>query len=134
MSSCWVFSFGAFKNISVDGPVVDCLENLSSLGVVNGLGAQQLKLKEEILDRYVFCQSIWEADGFRPALDQQLSSTTVRYRFRQGARSPGLSRSRNYTAFGMGWPKHLIIAVSVSYHVPLLLASLANKYLAGQRM
>jgi Protein of unknown function (DUF3435) len=45
-----LFRARAFKNIAVDGPVVDCPENSYSLGVVDGLGEQQLKLKEDILD------------------------------------------------------------------------------------
>jgi hypothetical protein len=45
-----LFRIRAFKNFSKDGRVVDCLENLYNLGVLNGLGEEELKLKDEILD------------------------------------------------------------------------------------
>ena len=43
--------------------VVDCPENLYNLGILKGLGQQELKLKNEVLDRFVFCQAVREADG-----------------------------------------------------------------------
>ena len=39
-----------FKTFSKTGRVVDCPGNLYSLGVVKGLGQQELKLKEEVLE------------------------------------------------------------------------------------
>lgn len=87
-----LFRIGAFKNISTVGPVLNCPENLYSLGVLNGLGQQELKLKEEILDQFVFCQAIREAHGFRIALDQQLSSATVRYRMKRGGEITGFEQ------------------------------------------
>jgi Protein of unknown function (DUF3435) len=43
-----------FKTISTTGPVLDCPENLYNLRVLN----QELKLKDEILDKFVFCQAV----------------------------------------------------------------------------
>ncbi|KAJ5111736.1 hypothetical protein NUU61_001366 [Penicillium alfredii] len=86
-----LFRIRAFKNFSKDGRVVDCPENLYSLGVLNGLGEQELKLKDEILDQFVFCQAIREADGFRIALDEQLSEGSLRYRMKRGGEITGFA-------------------------------------------
>ena len=45
-----LFHIQAFKNFSTEGMVVDCPENLYNLGILKGLGQQELKLKDEILD------------------------------------------------------------------------------------
>ncbi|KAL4811801.1 hypothetical protein BDW67DRAFT_171238 [Aspergillus spinulosporus] len=45
-----LFRIQGFKNFSEDGLVVDCPENLYKLGVLDGLGQQELKLKDEILN------------------------------------------------------------------------------------
>ncbi|KAL3428754.1 hypothetical protein BDV09DRAFT_201273 [Aspergillus tetrazonus] len=58
-----LFRIQAFKNFSTEGLVVDCPENLYNLGVLDGLGQQELKLKDEILDQFVFCQAVREPDG-----------------------------------------------------------------------
>ncbi|EQL28673.1 hypothetical protein BDFG_08585 [Blastomyces dermatitidis ATCC 26199] len=58
-----LFRIGAFKSLSKDGPVTDCPEKLYSLRVLDGLGEQELKLKDELLDQHVFCQALREADG-----------------------------------------------------------------------
>ncbi|OXV11190.1 hypothetical protein Egran_01048, partial [Elaphomyces granulatus] len=47
-----LFRIGAFKNVSMD-----CPENLYRLGILDGLHQQELKLKDEILDKFVFCQA-----------------------------------------------------------------------------
>lgn len=49
---------------STAGPVLDCLEKLYSLRVLNGKGQQELKLKNKILDKFVFCQVEQEATGY----------------------------------------------------------------------
>lgn len=87
-----LFRIGAFKNISQDGPTVNCPENLYNLGILNGLNQQELKLKDEILDQFVFCQAIREADGVRIALDQQLSAATLRYRMKRGGEITGFEQ------------------------------------------
>jgi hypothetical protein len=59
-----LFRVKAFKNLSTDGRVVDCPENLYDLRILKGLGQQELKLKDEIQDQFVFCQVVREVDGF----------------------------------------------------------------------
>ena len=63
----------------MEGMVVDCPENLYNLSILKGLGQQELKLKDEVLDRFVFCQAVREADGIRIVLEQQLTDGTLRY-------------------------------------------------------
>ncbi|OXV06681.1 hypothetical protein Egran_05551, partial [Elaphomyces granulatus] len=46
-----LFRIGAFKNVSMDP------ENLYKLGILDGLYQQELKLKDEILDKFVFCKA-----------------------------------------------------------------------------
>ncbi|OAT08575.1 hypothetical protein BDBG_17071 [Blastomyces gilchristii SLH14081] len=48
-----LFRIGAFKSLSKDGPVADCPEKLYNLWVLDGLGEQELKLKDELLDQHV---------------------------------------------------------------------------------
>ena len=50
-----LFRIRAFKNMSEDGPVLGCPEKSYSLWVLDELGQQELKLKYEIFDDYVFC-------------------------------------------------------------------------------
>lgn len=64
--------------------MVDCPENLYNLGVIKGLSQQELKLKDEMLDQFVFCQAVREADGIRIALEEQLTDGMLRYRMRLG--------------------------------------------------
>ena len=49
---------------SIARPVLDCPKKLYSLRVLNGKGQQELKLQDEILDKFVFCQVEWEATGY----------------------------------------------------------------------
>lgn len=53
---------------------------------------QELKIKEEILDQFVFCQAIREADGIQIAVDQQLSSANLRYRMKRGGEITGFDQ------------------------------------------
>ncbi|KAL2802972.1 hypothetical protein BJX63DRAFT_90216 [Aspergillus granulosus] len=87
-----LFRIQGFKNFSEDGPVVDCPENLYNLGVLDGLGEQELKLKDEILDQFVFCQAVREADGIRIALGEQLTEGALRYRMKRGGEITGFEQ------------------------------------------
>ena len=49
-----IFHIKAFKTVSITGPVLDCPENLYILWVLDGLGQQELKLKDEIQDKNLF--------------------------------------------------------------------------------
>jgi len=59
-----LFHIQGFKKISTAGPVLDCLEKLYSLGILDCKGQQELKLKDGILDKFVFCQVEREATGY----------------------------------------------------------------------
>lgn len=93
-----LFRLGAFKQLKRDGPTLNCPENLYSLRALNGLGQQELKIKDELLDQFVFCQAIREADGIRIAADQQLSWATLKYWTKQAGKITGFSHiSEPYT-------------------------------------
>ncbi|KAB8212991.1 hypothetical protein BDV33DRAFT_210635, partial [Aspergillus novoparasiticus] len=87
-----LFRIKAFKSFSTNGPVLDCPENLYAVGVLGGLGQQELKLKDEILNQFVFCQAVCEADGFRIALEEQLTDGFLRYRMRRGGEITGFEQ------------------------------------------
>lgn len=87
-----LFRVQAFKNFSTEDLVVDCPENLYSLGVLEGLGQQELKLKDEIQDQFVFCQAVRESDGIRIALDAQLTEGALRYRMKRGGEITGFEQ------------------------------------------
>ncbi|OGE48455.1 hypothetical protein PENARI_c028G03021 [Penicillium arizonense] len=84
-----LFRIGAFKTLSKDGRVMNCPENLYSLRVLNGLGQQELKLRPEILDQYVFCHALREPNGIRIALEQNLTGGWLRYRMKRGGEITG---------------------------------------------
>jgi hypothetical protein len=84
-----LFRVGAFKNLSTIGPVVNNPGNLYRLRVPRGLHQLKLTLKDEILDKFLFCQSSRQADRVKIALDKPLSSSTVRYRMRRGGEITG---------------------------------------------
>lgn len=86
-----LFRIGAFKSLSKDGPVMDCPEKLYSLRVLDGLGQQELMLKDEILDRPVFCHALREPNGIRIALEKSLTGGWVRYRIKQGGEITGFA-------------------------------------------
>lgn len=94
-----LFRVRAFKELSRDGPTLNCPENLYSLRVLDGIGQQKLKIKDELLDQFVFCQAIREADGIRIATDQQLSSAGVRYRMKRAGEITGFEHVARPYAF-----------------------------------
>ncbi|EAW17037.1 DUF3435 domain-containing protein [Aspergillus fischeri NRRL 181] len=87
-----LFRIKAFKNFSTDGLVVDCPENLYNLGVLDGLGQQELKLKDEILDQFVFCQAVREADGIQITLEEQLTEGALQYQMKRGGEITGFEQ------------------------------------------
>ena len=72
--------------------VVDCPENLHNLSILKGLGQQELKLKDEILDWFVFCQAMCEVDGIWIALEEQLMDGTLQYWMKQGGEVTGFEQ------------------------------------------
>ena len=87
-----LFHIQGFKRFSTTGPVLDCPEKLYSLGVLNGKGQQELKLKDEILDKFVFCQVEREATGYRIALEKRLTDSTIRSWMRRGGEITGFDQ------------------------------------------
>ena len=59
-----LFYIQSFKMFSIARPVLDCLEKFYSFRVLNDKGQQELKLKDKILDKFVFCQVEQEATGY----------------------------------------------------------------------
>lgn len=87
-----LFHIQGFKKFSTAGPVLDCPEKLYSLGVLDGKGQQELKLKDEILDKFVFCQVERQPTGYRIALERPLTAATVRSRMRRGGEITGFDQ------------------------------------------
>ncbi|EFW15377.1 conserved hypothetical protein [Coccidioides posadasii str. Silveira] len=87
-----LFRIQAFKNISKDGLVLDCPKNLYNLGVLDGLGEQPLRLKDEILDHFVFCQGMRQSDGLRIALEERLMEGALQYQMKQGGEITGFEQ------------------------------------------
>ncbi|GMG38731.1 unnamed protein product [Aspergillus oryzae] len=87
-----LFHINGFKSIMTTGPVLDSPESLYSLGVLDGLGQQELKLKDDLLDKYVFCQTVREATGFRIAVEKKLLASTVTSRMRRAGQITGFEQ------------------------------------------
>ncbi|KAE9373871.1 hypothetical protein N431DRAFT_407568 [Stipitochalara longipes BDJ] len=81
-----LFKARAFKSPSIDSP-----ERLYSLDVLDNLNEQQLPLKEEFDEKFIFCQAVREAEGFRIAHERQLPSGSVRYRMKKGGQITGFA-------------------------------------------
>ncbi|CAG7956785.1 unnamed protein product [Penicillium salamii] len=86
-----LFRIGAFKSLSKDGPVMDCPEKLYRLRVLHGLGEQELKLKDEILDQNVFCHALREPGGIRIAPEEKLTKGWLNYRMKRGGEITGFA-------------------------------------------
>lgn len=78
-----LFHIDGFKRITKTGPVLDNAKALYSVGIVDGLNQQDLKLKDEILDKYVFCQVERETTGYRIVLEKRMLSSTLRSQMRR---------------------------------------------------
>jgi hypothetical protein len=82
-----LFKVQAFKSPSIVSP-----EKLYSLNVLNGMNEQQLPLKDELSDDFIFCQAVETACGVCPARQLQLSSDSVRYRMKIGGQITGFAQ------------------------------------------
>ncbi|GIJ89518.1 hypothetical protein Asppvi_008460 [Aspergillus pseudoviridinutans] len=87
-----LFHIKGFKTVSTTGPVLDCAEKLYSLEVLDGKGQQELKLKDEILDKFVFCQVERQPTGYRIALEKRLTESTLRSRMRRAGEIIGFDQ------------------------------------------
>lgn len=77
-----LFHIDGFKKITKTGPVLDNAKTLYSVGIVDGLNQQDLKLKDEILDKYVFCQVEQETIRYQIVLEKRMLSSTLRSQMR----------------------------------------------------
>ncbi|KAL4864645.1 hypothetical protein BDV12DRAFT_175830 [Aspergillus spectabilis] len=87
-----LFHIQGFKRISETRPVLDCPEKLYSLGILHGKGQQELKLKDEILDNFMFCQVERRPTGYRIDLEKGLTASTVRSWMRRGGKITGFNQ------------------------------------------
>lgn len=88
-----VFLLGMlFKVQAFKSPSIYSLEKLYSLNVLQGMNEQELPLKDEILDNFVFYQAVREAEGVRIAHNLQLSSASVRHRMKIGSQITGFKQ------------------------------------------
>ena len=78
-----LFHIKSFKRITKTGPVLDNAKALYSVSIVDGLNQQNLKLKDEILDKYVFCQVERETTGYWIVLEKRILSSTLRSQMRR---------------------------------------------------
>ncbi|KAJ6110446.1 hypothetical protein N7486_002681 [Penicillium sp. IBT 16267x] len=76
-----LFRINAFKRLSKDGPVMNSPKKLYSL--------RELKLKDEILDRYIFYYILRKPDGIRIALEKNLNKGWLSYRIKRGGEITG---------------------------------------------
>ncbi|KAG9229421.1 hypothetical protein BJ875DRAFT_537715 [Amylocarpus encephaloides] len=82
-----LFKVQAFKSPSIVSP-----EKLYSLIVLNRMNEQQLPLKDELSDDFVFYQTVETACGVALARQLQLSSDSVRYRIKIGGQITGFAQ------------------------------------------
>ena len=87
-----LFHIEGFKKISTTGPVLDSAEKLYSLKVLEGKGQQELRLKDELLDKFVFCQVERTTTGFQINLEKRLTASTVGSRMRRGGEITGFDQ------------------------------------------
>jgi hypothetical protein len=88
-----VFLLGMlFKARAFEDPNIDSPDKLYSLKVLKGLGEQELPLREEINNEFVFCQAVREADGIRIAREIQATTDWIRYRMKKGGRILGIKQ------------------------------------------
>ncbi|KAJ5289227.1 hypothetical protein N7478_002257, partial [Penicillium angulare] len=71
------------KAPSTTGPVIDYPKNLYHLQILDGLGQQQLLIKEELLDKFIFYQITQHTTGFRIALENTITVSFLRFRIRR---------------------------------------------------
>ncbi|EEH42581.2 uncharacterized protein PADG_07401 [Paracoccidioides brasiliensis Pb18] len=84
-----LFHIGGFKSISTTGPVLDSAEKLYSTKVLDGKGQQPLLLKDELLDKFVFCQTELTSTGFKICLDKRMTPSMVSSWMRQAGEIMG---------------------------------------------
>ncbi|KAL4980902.1 hypothetical protein BDW66DRAFT_163934 [Aspergillus desertorum] len=87
-----LFHIQGFKRLSKTGPVLDSPEKLYSLQVLDGLGQQELLLKDELSDKFVFCQVEREPTGYQIILEKKLTAAMLGSRLRRGGETTGFDQ------------------------------------------
>ena len=80
-----LFHIKAFRDPNIDSPA-----KLYSLRVLNGLGEQKLPLREDLDEKFLFCQTIREVDGAKIALALGATTAWIRYQLKKGGEVIGL--------------------------------------------
>ncbi|KAL4748723.1 hypothetical protein BDW72DRAFT_205428 [Aspergillus terricola var. indicus] len=87
-----LFHIQGFKRLSKTGPVLDSPEKLYSLRVLDGLGQQELLLKDELSDKFVFCQVEREPTRYQIILEKKLTAAMLGSRLRRGGEITGFDQ------------------------------------------
>jgi hypothetical protein len=82
-----LFKVQAFKSPSIVSP-----KKLYSLNVLNGMNEQQLPLKNELSDHFLFCQTVETPSGVALASQLQLSFDSIRYRMKIDGQITGFAQ------------------------------------------
>ncbi|EQL28300.1 hypothetical protein BDFG_08919 [Blastomyces dermatitidis ATCC 26199] len=82
-----LFHIQAFKSPGIRRP-----EDLYSLGVLNGLNQQELPLRDDLADLFVFCSAVREGGGIRIAHEIRLTTASVRTRMKKGGEITGFQQ------------------------------------------
>ncbi|EDN03055.1 predicted protein [Histoplasma mississippiense (nom. inval.)] len=84
-----LFHIEGFKSILTSESVLNCAEKLYSVKMLDGKGQQLLLLKDELLDKFVFCQTEPTSTGFKICLDQRMTPSMVSSRMRRAGEITG---------------------------------------------
>ncbi|KAL4899407.1 hypothetical protein BDW74DRAFT_163598 [Aspergillus multicolor] len=87
-----LFHIQGFKRLSKTGPVLDSPGKLYSLRVLDGLGQQELPLKDELSDKFVFCQVKREPTGYQIVLEKKMTAAILGSRLRRGGEITGFDQ------------------------------------------
>ncbi|OJD22468.1 hypothetical protein ACJ73_06185 [Blastomyces percursus] len=82
-----LFHIRAFKSPGIRRP-----EDLYRLGVLNGLNQQELPLRDDLADLFVFCSAVREGGGVRIAHEIRLTTASVRARMKKGGEITGFEQ------------------------------------------
>jgi hypothetical protein len=82
-----LFNVQAFQSPSIVSP-----QKLYSLNVLDGMNEQQLPLKDELSDHFIFCQTLQTVCGIALTPQLQLTSDSVRCRMKIGGQITGFAQ------------------------------------------
>jgi uncharacterized protein DUF3435 len=119
-----LFYIQAFKSPSIASP-----EKLYDLRVLNGLNEQKLPLRDDLADKFVFCEAVREGEAVKLLHELRLSDSKVRYRMRKGGEITGFEQTakpyvlRNGAANQLNANRKLDPLFPVSLYSPQLLTT-----------